>query len=116
MEIKTCLQDGRYTLVEFRDGGEGYVLLYDADQHSLFLGQEVKAIDLDAFWRKHQQNEAFCLPCELMLHFEKRWVFAPGYPPVELGLDTGTARELIKSLKVKMAFAIEVDARGLESR
>jgi len=51
-----------------------------------------------------------------MLHFEKRWVFAPGYPPVELGLDTGTARELIKSLKVKMAFAIEVDARGLESR
>ena len=116
MEVKTCLQDGRYTLVEFRDGDEGYVLLYDADQHSLFLGQEVKAVDLDAFWRRHQQDEAFCLPCELMLCFEKRWVFAPGYPPVELGLDTGTARELIKSLKVKMAFAIEVDARGLESR
>ena len=67
MEVKTCLRDGHYTLVEFRAEGKGYVFLYDADQHSLFLGQETQAIDLIAFWQKHRRDETYCLPCELVL-------------------------------------------------
>jgi hypothetical protein len=104
MEVKTCLWDGRYTLVKFQVEGKGYVFLYDADQHSLFLGQETQAIDLVAFWEKHRRDETYCLPCEIMLRFEKRWVFAPGYPPVELGMDTSTARTLMESLKVRTPF------------
>jgi hypothetical protein len=104
MEVKTCLRDERYTLVEFQAEGTGYVFLYDAGQRSLFLGQETRAVDLMAFWQKHRQDETYCLPCELMLRFEKRWVFAPGYPPVELGMDTGTARALIESLGGRISF------------
>jgi len=99
MEVKTCLRDERYTLVEFQAEEKGYVFLYDADQHSLFLGQETQAIDLIAFWQKHQRDETYCLPCELMLCFEKRWALAPGYPAAELGIDTNTTRALIESLK-----------------
>ncbi len=98
MEVKTCLRDERYTLVEFQAEGKSYVFLYDADQRSLFLGQETQAIDLTAFWEEHRRDETYCLPCEIMLCFEKRWVFAPDYPPVELGMDTNTARALIESL------------------
>ena len=98
MQIKTCLRDERYTLVEFQAGGNVYVFLADADQGSLFLGQETQAIDLITFWLKHRQDAAYCLPCELMLCFEKRWVCAPDYPPVELGIETGTARALIRAV------------------
>jgi len=104
MEVKACLQDGRYTLVEFQAEGKGYVFLHDADQRSLFLGQEIQTIDLTAFWQKHRWDETYCLPCELLLCFEKRWMFAPDYPPVELGMDTSTARALIKSLKGRISF------------
>ncbi len=108
MEVKTCLRDRHYTLVEFQAEGKGYVFLYDADQRSLFLGQETQAIDLTAFWEEHRRDETYCLPCEIMLRFEKRWVFAPDYPPVELGMDTGTARALIESLKGRIPFAIKL--------
>jgi len=103
MEVKTCLRDERYILMEFQAEGDVYVFLSDANQHSLFLGQETRAIDLVAFWQKHLRDETYCLPCELMLCFEKRWVFAPDYPPVELGIDTGTARVLIECLKDGLA-------------
>ena len=98
MQIKTCLRDERYTLVEFQAGGNVYVFLADADQGSLLLGQETQAIDLITFWLKHRQDAAYCLPCELMLCFEKRWVCAPDYPPVELGIETSTARALIRAV------------------
>jgi hypothetical protein len=104
MEVKTCLRDVRYVLVEFQAKRNGYVFLYDADQHSLFLGQETQTIDLVAFWQKHRLDKAYCLPCELMLCFEKRWMFAPDYPPVELGMDTSTAGVLIESLKGRIPF------------
>jgi hypothetical protein len=104
MEVKACFQDGRYILVGFQAEGNGYVFLYDADQHSLCLGQEEQTMDLVAFWQKHRQDRAYCLPCELLLCFEKRWMFAPDYPPVELGMDTSTARALIKSLKGRISF------------
>jgi len=110
MEVKTCLRDGHYTLVEFRAEGKGYVFLYDADQHSLFLGQETQAVDLTDFWQKHLQDEAYCIPCELMLCFDKQWIFVPHDPPVELGIDTNTARALIESLKGRIIkFPLEIE-------
>jgi hypothetical protein len=112
MEVKTCLRDGRYILVEFQAEGKGYVFLYDADQHSLFLGRETQTIDFIAFWEKHQHDETYCLPCEIMLCFEERWMFAPDYPPVGLKMDTSTARALIESLKVRIPFLKSITFLG----
>ena len=104
VQVETCLRDGRYVLVEFHAEGKGYVFLYDADQHSLFLGQETQAVDLISVWREHLRDKAYCLPCNLMLLFEKRWLDVPGYPSVELGIDPSTARALIESLKANIPF------------
>ena len=101
MEVKTCLRDTRYALVRFGAKGKGYVFLYDADQHSLFLGQETQTIDLIALWQRHRWDKAYCLPCDPMLRFEKRWGEVPGYPSVELGIDTSTARVLTQALRAR---------------
>jgi signal transduction histidine kinase len=70
VQVKHHFQDGRYALAAFRLGNDDYVFLHDADQRSLSLGQQTQAIDLPAFWQKHQENATYCIVCELMLCFK----------------------------------------------
>jgi streptomycin 6-kinase len=97
-----CFQDERYILMAFRSRGEGYVFLHDADQRALFLGRKTQPIDLTVFWQKRQEDETYCIVCELMLHFDERWIAVPGEPPVELGIDTGTAQRVLEALRGEM--------------
>ena len=104
MQIDTQFQDIRYFLIEFHRNGLAYILLYDIDCHSLFIGQKETDIDLDTFWKRHQEDKNYCLPCELMLHFDKRLVLSPDYPPLELGLSLKIAKELLKELSRSIDF------------
>jgi len=96
--VRSCFQDERYILIAFRSEGEDYVFFHDADQRALFLGQETQPVDLAVFWQKRQEDETYCIACELMLCFDERWIAVPGGPPVELGIDTGIAKRLLKAL------------------
>lgn len=111
--VRSCFQDERYILMAFRSEGEDYVFLYDAAQRSLFLGQQTRAVDLLAFWQKHQENAAYCIVCELMLRFDERWIAVPGEPPLEMGIDTGVAKRLLETLREKMPSLEYVDVRCL---
>jgi hypothetical protein len=110
----TChFQDNEYALTAFRVMEDDYIFLYDADQRSLFLGRETQAVDLPAFWQKHQENAAYCIVCELMLHFDARWIAVPGELPVELGIDTGTAQRVLKALRGEIPSLEYVDMKNL---
>jgi hypothetical protein len=102
VQVTQHFQDEGHALAAFRLMEDDYVFLYDAGQRSLFLGQETQPIDLLAFWQKHQENAAYCIICELMLRFDERWIAVPGEPPVELGIDTGTANGLLEALRGEM--------------
>ena len=83
----------------FGEGEERYVFLSDADQRSMFLGQETQPVDLGLFWVRYQQDPAYCIACELMLCFDERWIAVRGEEPVELGIDTGKAIRLLEASK-----------------
>ncbi len=106
MRLKNSWMDDHYILTSFRacvDAAEDdYVFLYDAGQRALFLGRAVQPVDVAAFWRKHQQDENYCIPCELMFCFDHQWVAAPDYPPVEMGVDTATVHRLLQSLRATL--------------
>ena len=105
MRIDTQFQDTRHFLIEFHKNGLAYILLYDADYPSLFIGQKEDDINLDTFWKRHQEDKDYCLSCELMLRFDKKRVLAPDYPPLELGLSLKVAKELLKDLSKSVDFA-----------
>ncbi len=83
----------------FRSVEKDYVFFYDVGQRALFLGEETQPVDLMFFWHKHQVDGNYCIACELMLCFDERWIAVPGELPVELGLDTGTAKSLLQTLR-----------------
>ena len=105
MRIDTQFQDTRHFLIEFHKNGLAYILLYDADYPSLFIGQKEDDINLDTFWKRHQEDKDYCLSCELMLRFNKKLALAPNYPPLELGLSLKVAKELLKDLSKSVDFA-----------
>lgn len=107
--VRSCLQDERYILIAFRSEGEDYVFLHDADQRALFLGRETQPVGLAVFWQKRQDDETYCIVCELMLCFDERWIAVPCEPPVELGIDTGTAKRLLEALRGDMPSLERVD-------
>jgi hypothetical protein len=98
--------DDHYVLASFRAcvkaAEDDYVFLYDAGQQALFLGQATQPVDVAAFWRKHQQDDSYCISCELMFCFDYQWVAAPEYPPVEMGVDNTTAHRLLQSLRATL--------------
>jgi hypothetical protein len=111
--VRSCFQDECYILMAFRSEGEDYAFLHDADQRALFLGRETQPVDLAVFWRKRQEDETYCIVCELMLCFDERWIAVPGEPPVELGIDTGTARRLLRALRGEISSLEHVDVGGV---
>jgi len=113
MQVKRHLQDDQYALTTFRLGKDDYVFLYDAAQRSMFLAQQTQAVDLLAFWQKHQESASYCIACELMLLFDERWIAVPGELPVELGIGTGTAIRLLETLKGEMPSLQDVDVGDL---
>ena len=113
VQVTHHFQDDRYALVAFGSGEDNYVFLYDAGQRSLFLGQETQPVELLAFWQKHREDATTCIACELMLCFDERWIAVPGEPPVELGIDTGTAKRLLETLREKMPSLEYMDVGGL---
>jgi len=113
MQLRHHLQDDQYVLVTFRLGEDDYVFLYDANQRSLFLAQGTEAVDLLTFWQRHEKNEDYCIVCELMLHFDKRWVAVPGEPPVELGLTTSLSKELLEALRGELTSLEHVELGGI---
>jgi len=106
MHLKQAWMDNHYVLASFRACVEAvednYVFLYDAGQRALFLGRAAQPVDVAAFWRKHQQDENYCIPCELMFCFDHQWVAAPDYPPVEMGVETTTVHMLLQSLRTML--------------
>jgi len=116
VRVRHHFQDDGYVLVAFRLGKDGYVFLYDAEQRSLFLGQETRPVDLLAFWEKHRENTSYCIACELMLCFDERWIAVPGESPVDLGIDTGTAQRLLESLRGEIPSLECIDMGGLMTR
>jgi hypothetical protein len=80
---------------------------------ALFLGRETQPVDLAVFWQKRQEDETYCIACELMLCFDERWIAVPGEPPVEFGIDTGTARRSLRALKGEISSLEHVDVGGV---
>jgi hypothetical protein len=39
------------------------------------------------------------VPVDGRRHFDERWIFVPGEPPAELGIDTDTAKRLLEILR-----------------
>lgn len=102
MRVKVYFRDAHYVLAALTWGEGRYVVLYDVDEPSWFLGREREPLALAPFWRKHRQDETYCISCELMLAFDDQWVSVPDELPVEMGIDTETARTLIKALRDEM--------------
>jgi hypothetical protein len=102
VQVKIHFQDDHYILAAFRVDGDDYVLLYDADQQSAFLGRDEQAVDLAVFWQKHLEDETYCIPCELMFCLDEQWIAVPDELPFEMGIDTNKAQALIGMLEDEM--------------
>ena len=102
VERTARFEDDGYCLAAFRTDGEDYVLLYVADEQSWFLGRDTQNVDLVPFWHKHLEDEAYCIPCELMLCFDEQWIRVPGESPLELGIGTARAQALIEKAMGKI--------------
>jgi len=98
VRARTRFEDDHYCLVALGTEKDNYVLLYDADQESWFLGRDEQGVDVSAFWRKHLEDDTYCVPCELMLWFDDQWILVAGEMPLELGIETGIACALIERL------------------
>jgi hypothetical protein len=98
MKVDIYFQDKRYLLVDFRQNSLDYILLYDANHHSLVFAQKENKIDLGTFWQQYQKDKNYCLPCELMLYFKKKLALAPDYAPLERGISLKTAQEALGKL------------------
>ena len=72
------------------------------DEQSWFLGRDTQNVDLVPFWHKHLEDEAYCIPCELMLCFDEQWIRVPGESPLELGIGTARAQALIEKAMGKI--------------
>jgi len=116
MQITAYFRDTRYVLAALAENERRYVALCNMDGPSWFLGRESEPLDLAPFWRKHEQDETYCIPCELMLVFDEQWISVPNELPLEMGIDTETAQMLIGALLDRMPIPDMVQKEWIESR
>ena len=92
-------EDERYLLLKVILCGEVYVFLRDKKQNTEFLCLEEREIDLSAFWKKHKMDRNYCLPCELMLQFEKKAVKSSEHGIVDMGVEKERLEIIEKTYK-----------------
>lgn len=75
-KLKSKFEDERYLLISGIWDGDNFIYLLDKAQDTESLGIPSEPLDLETFWNKHERNKNYCLPCELLLYFEKRVMVA----------------------------------------
>ena len=76
MELKNRFEDERYLLISVFWDDSQFIYLKDKLQKTESLGIPSKPLDIEVFWKKHKELEDYCLPCELLLYFEKKVIVA----------------------------------------
>ncbi len=97
--IKVHFEDKRYFLAEVDFKDQTYIYLYDKKQSSEMLGLKEGNLNLEALWQRHKREANFCLPCELMLNFNKRIITSEGFKPLEVGINFKDTRALITEMR-----------------
>ncbi|WP_456455144.1 hypothetical protein [Thermovibrio sp.] len=72
MKVLKELQDSRYKLLLFEWRGDKFLYLEDREQGSESLCLVEGEVPLEELWEKHLKEENFCLPCRLLLYFDKK--------------------------------------------
>ncbi|WP_163327949.1 hypothetical protein GFV12_02165 [Desulfurobacterium thermolithotrophum] len=72
MKIKNRFEDERYILVCANWEGSEFIYFKDKLQNTETLAIPSKPLDPKVFWRKHKEDESYCLPCELFLHCDSK--------------------------------------------
>jgi hypothetical protein len=76
LELKNRFEDERYLLISASWDGNQFIYLKDKVQKTESLGIPSKPLDVETFWKKHKEGRDYCLPCELLLYFEKKVMVA----------------------------------------
>ena len=74
--MKNRFEDERYLLISVFWDSTQFIYLRDKVQKTESLGIPSKSLDVEFFWRRHIENKDYCLPCELLLYFEKKVMIA----------------------------------------
>jgi len=98
IDLKNSFKDKKCFLVRFKKNNSFFIFLYDAEQDTIFLAQEEKEIDLSIFWDRHLKDKEYCLPCELMLYFDKKFIMVVDYPPLEINFPLKEAQKILMEL------------------
>ena len=98
MEILRKLRDERYTLIEALWEGERFIYLCDREQRTESFGIVEGELPLLDIWKRHREDENYCLPCELLLHVEKK-VLRGENSVAEIGLTLERLERFKKLLK-----------------
>ena len=72
MRVIKLFRDSRYTLIEAEWEETRFIYLKDNEQKTESLGVAQRELPLKEMWEKHQREENYCLPCELLLHLEHK--------------------------------------------
>ena len=98
MKVIEKFKDSRYFLAKVLWEGREFVYLYDKEQDSHGLCLVEGEVDLQELWRKHERDKGYCLPCELFLLFNSKFLKAKN-SIAELGISKELFEKFKKELK-----------------
>ncbi|WP_457681064.1 hypothetical protein [Thermovibrio sp.] len=98
MKVVQKFTDSRYEVLVVKWEGEKFLYLKDKELKSETLALFEGEIPLKELLEKHESETDFCLPCHLLLHFEKKVMAAEG-AVAELGITFERLKEFKKKLK-----------------
>ncbi len=85
MKVLKEFKDGRFRLILFNWEGKEFLYLEDKEQGSESLCLVEGEVPLKELWEEYLKDKSFCLPCQLLLYFDKK-VLKYGNSVAELGL------------------------------
>gem|GEM_PF-1048625 len=100
MKVVREFRDSSYRVVEAEWEGNRFLYLEDFKEGTQSLCLLEKEVPLDFLWEKHKEDENFCLPCELLLFFERK-VLKWRNSTAEMGLTLERLENFRKLLEVK---------------